>query len=71
MPINLNQQAFDLCLEAHAAADELRIRGRQHAAGALVLDFGIEVSGGLQAGLRLAEICLAGQADVSLVSGDR
>jgi methenyltetrahydromethanopterin cyclohydrolase len=64
--ISLNQQAFELCLEAHAAADSLRIRGRQEAAGPLIIDFGIEARGGLEAGLRLAEICLAGQAEVSL-----
>jgi methenyltetrahydromethanopterin cyclohydrolase len=69
--ISLNQQAFELCLEAHAAAEELRIGGRQQPAGALVLDFGIESPGGLQAGLRLAEICLAGRAEVTLVSADR
>jgi methenyltetrahydromethanopterin cyclohydrolase len=69
--ISLNQQAFELCLEAHAAADELRISGRQDAGGPLILDFGIEALGGLEAGLRLAEICLAGQAEVALVPADR
>src|SRR5688572_6393678 len=69
--MNLNQQAFDLCLEAHAAADDLRIRSRQEPEGPLLMDFGIEAKGGLEAGLRLAEICLAGQAQVNLVSADR
>jgi methenyltetrahydromethanopterin cyclohydrolase len=69
--VNLNQQAFELCLEAHAAADELRIVGRQQPGGVLLLDFGIEAPGGLEAGLRLAEICLAGQAAVTLVTADR
>jgi methenyltetrahydromethanopterin cyclohydrolase len=71
VPINLNQRAFELCLEAHAAGDELRIRGRQEPASALILDFGVEAVGGLEAGLRLAEICTAGLAQVSLVSADR
>jgi methenyltetrahydromethanopterin cyclohydrolase len=70
VPINLNQRAFELCLEAHAAADELRIRGRQEPGSALVLDFGVEAAGGLEAGLRLAEICTAGQAQVSLEKAD-
>ncbi|MEX2141670.1 MAG: methenyltetrahydromethanopterin cyclohydrolase [Pirellulales bacterium] len=71
MTISLNQQAFELCLEAHSAADELRISGRQEAGGPLILDFGIEARGGLEAGLRLAEICLAGQGEVALVPADR
>jgi methenyltetrahydromethanopterin cyclohydrolase len=70
VPINLNQRAFDLCLEAHAAAEELRINGRQEPGGPLILDFGIEAQGGLEAGLRLAEICTAGQAQMSLVPAD-
>lgn len=69
--ISLNQQAFECCLDAHAAADELRISGRQVAGGPLILDFGVEAAGGLQAGLRLAEICLGGQAEVALVAADR
>jgi methenyltetrahydromethanopterin cyclohydrolase len=68
---DLNQRAFELCLEAHAAADELRIIGRQEPGGALILDFGIEARGGLEAGLRLAEICLAGLAQISLVPAER
>jgi methenyltetrahydromethanopterin cyclohydrolase len=71
VPINLNQRAFELCLEAHAAADELRIRGRQELGSALILDFGVEAAGGLEAGLRLAEICTAGLAQISLVPADR
>ena len=71
VPINLNQRAFELCLEAHAAAEELRIRGRQELGSALILDFGVEAAGGLEAGLRLAEICTAGLAQISLVPADR
>ena len=70
VPINLNQRAFDLCLEAHAAAEELRINGRQEPGGPLILDFGIEAQGGLEAGVRLAEICAAGQAQMSFVPAD-
>jgi methenyltetrahydromethanopterin cyclohydrolase len=68
--ISLNQNAFALCLEAHAAADELRIVGQQLSGGPLILDFGVAVKGGLEAGLRLAEICLADLAQVSLVQAD-
>jgi methenyltetrahydromethanopterin cyclohydrolase len=71
VPINLNRRAFELCLEAHAAAEELRISGRQDPGGPLILDFGIEAPGGLEAGLRLAEICTADLAQVSLVPAER
>jgi methenyltetrahydromethanopterin cyclohydrolase len=71
VPINLNQRAFELCLEAHAAADELHIIGRQEPSSALILDFGVDAAGGLEAGLRLAEICTAGLAQISLVPADR
>ena len=71
MPIKLNRRAFELCLEAHAALEELRICGRQELGGPLILDFGIEAPGGLEAGLRLAEICTADLAQVSLVPAER
>jgi methenyltetrahydromethanopterin cyclohydrolase len=65
--ISLNQRAFELCLETHAAAEELRIAGQQLPGGPLILDFGVAVKGGLEAGQRLAEICLSDLAQVSLV----
>jgi methenyltetrahydromethanopterin cyclohydrolase len=68
---NLNQQAFELCMEAHAEADDLRITSRQEAGGPLILDFGINARGGLEAGLRLAEICVAGLARMNLVPAVR
>ena len=67
----LNEQAFELALEAFAEAGDLRISGRQDPGGPLLLDFGIDVAGGLEAGLRLAEICLSGQASVDLVVSNR
>jgi methenyltetrahydromethanopterin cyclohydrolase len=36
-----------------------------------VLDFGLDAAGGLEAGLRLAEICLAGLGTVQLIECDR
>jgi methenyltetrahydromethanopterin cyclohydrolase len=66
----LNQLAFELALDAYAAADELRITGHQEPNGPLLLDFGIAVPGGLEAGLRLSEICLSGLARVDLGTSD-
>jgi methenyltetrahydromethanopterin cyclohydrolase len=55
-------------MAANAAA--LRIAVQQTAAGARILDCGVQTEGGLQAGLGLARVCLAGQADVTLCPGD-
>src|SRR5262245_60723459 len=51
-------------------ASALRIAVQQTPSGGRVLDGGIKTPGGLQAGLALARVCLAGQAELSLVPGD-
>src|SRR5262249_14758525 len=53
-----------------ATSAALRIEVKQTAAGTRILDCGIGVPGGLQAGLSLARVCLAGLADVTLCPGD-
>src|SRR5689334_22842135 len=53
---------------AHAAA--LRVEVQQLENGARLIDCGVKAEGGLQAGLALARICMAGQAEVSLVAGE-
>lgn len=45
------------------------VRQRQLSNGAIVLDFGVEAQGSLQAGVLLARLCMAGLGDVSLVPG--
>jgi methenyltetrahydromethanopterin cyclohydrolase len=55
-------------LAANAAA--LRIAVHQTDGGARILDCGVKTEGGLEAGLGLARVCLAGQAEVTLVPGD-
>jgi methenyltetrahydromethanopterin cyclohydrolase len=55
-------------MATNAAA--LRIAVHTTPAGARVLDCGIRTEGGLQAGLALARVCLAGQAEVALVPGE-
>src|SRR5438445_3997914 len=52
-----------------ANAATLRIAVEQ-IAGTRVLDCGIKAPGGLQAGLGLARVCLAGLGDVALASGE-
>src|SRR5437870_9881709 len=51
-------------------AAALRIAVEQTPSGGRILDCGIKTPGGLQAGLALARVCLAGQAEVSLAPGD-
>ncbi len=64
----LNERA--LRLADHMAANALALRiDVSSVGGARVLDCGIKVEGGLQAGLGLARVCLAGQAEVSIFPG--
>ncbi len=53
-----------------ATAANLRIEVSKTPSGARILDCGVNATGGLQAGLALARICLAGQADIAIVPGD-
>lgn len=62
----LNNRAKTLCDTIVEQADELRI-GVQRLLDATILDFGIEADGGIQAGLKLASICLGDLAEVSVV----
>ena len=69
-PLTLNERAQRLADHMAAHASSLRITVQHTAAGARVLDCGVQAPGGLQAGLGLARVCLAGQAEVSLNPGE-
>jgi methenyltetrahydromethanopterin cyclohydrolase len=69
MPLTLNERAQRLADHLASTAAAARIAVHQ-IAGARVLDCGIETEGGLQAGLGMARVCLAGQAELSLVPGE-
>jgi methenyltetrahydromethanopterin cyclohydrolase len=68
--MSLNERAQRLADYMVANAATLRIAVQQTAAGARLLDCGINSLGGLQAGLGLARICLAGLGDVALAAGE-
>jgi methenyltetrahydromethanopterin cyclohydrolase len=68
--LTLNERALRVADHLAANASAFRIAVQSSSAGARVLDCGIKAEGGLQAGLGLARVCLAGQADVTLVPGD-
>lgn len=66
---NLNQRAAHLTAFATSRTESLRI-GVEQRDGVQLLDFGVKAEGGLEAGVLLAKICLAGMADVEIVPGD-
>ena len=65
----LNLRAFRRLRSVDAESDDLRIQQTDLSVGGRLYDFGVEVSGGLRAGLVLAEVCLAGLGEVSLLPG--
>ena len=62
---SLNRMATDLVDEAIDFADELNVAVARLDNEAVVLDFGVEIPGGLEAGLLLTEIATAGLSTVS------
>ena len=63
--LQMNELATEIAdhLEEHAAA--LRVRSQVLPGGARVIDAGVEIDGGYDAGLGLAEICLGGLGNVT------
>jgi methenyltetrahydromethanopterin cyclohydrolase len=55
---------------AASNAATLRVAVSTTPSGARVIDCGVKTIGGLQAGLTLARVCTAGQAEITLVPGD-
>lgn len=64
-PLGMNELATEIAdhLEEHAPL--LRVRARTLPSGARVIDAGVEVDGGYDAGLALAEICMGGVGNVA------
>ena len=63
--LQMNELATDIAdhLEEHAA--ELRVRSHLLPTGARVIDAGVEIEGGYDAGLALGEICMGGLGNVA------
>ncbi len=68
--LTLNERAMRLADYAASSAAALRLAVHTTAGGAKIIDCGVKTPGGLQAGLALARVCLAGQAEVALVPGE-
>jgi methenyltetrahydromethanopterin cyclohydrolase len=67
---SVNALAAPLVTQLVAAADALRLRVTASEGGASLVDAGIGVPGGLEAGRRIAEICMGGLGTVTVVPGD-
>lgn len=64
----LNERGLAIVQSMLARANELRIE-HEYVAQARVVDCGARALGGIQAGLELARVCLAGLAEVAVVPG--
>jgi methenyltetrahydromethanopterin cyclohydrolase len=70
MEPGLNERAKRLADHLASSAASLRLEVHTLASGMRVLDCGIQAEGGIQAGLGLARVCLAGLAEVTLAPGE-
>jgi methenyltetrahydromethanopterin cyclohydrolase len=70
LDLGLNRRAARLADAIAADAALLGVSSATIAGGARLIDCGILTHGGLEAGRRLAEVCLAGLATVSFTSAD-
>lgn len=68
--MNLNRQALEVCRQLTDNASQLRVEPVTLGNGTRVIDCGINVPGGLQAGLLLARCCLADMGRIDIVSGE-
>jgi len=66
--LRMNERAWAMAELCIARATELRIGVQTLANGAQLIDAGIDVSGGLGAGIALAELCMGGLGHVTLTS---
>jgi methenyltetrahydromethanopterin cyclohydrolase len=69
MNLELNDLASQLVEDVTENPHDFRVTAHELSGSGLLLDFGIEAEGGLEAGAMLASICLAGLADVSTAPG--
>jgi methenyltetrahydromethanopterin cyclohydrolase len=67
--MKLNAVAWELADRLAADAERLKVAVSTSTAGTRIIDCGVNAPGGLEAGRRLAEICLAGQGQVNFSPG--
>jgi methenyltetrahydromethanopterin cyclohydrolase len=64
--LRMNEGASEIADWMADQADRLRIRSYRLASGTRVIDAGVEVDGGFDAGLALARICMGGLGNISI-----
>jgi methenyltetrahydromethanopterin cyclohydrolase len=67
--VSINKRTNPLVKDLRADASALNLILTEHESGAMIVDAGIEAMGGLEAGRRIAEICMGGLGSVSLQNG--
>jgi methenyltetrahydromethanopterin cyclohydrolase len=65
--MNLNETALQRCQQFFQKSAELRVEISHERGMARVIDCGVNVDGGLEAGVALTEVCMAGLGQVCLV----
>lgn len=70
MDLTLNESGLERCRAALAGASQLRVVAQSNPCGTTLIDCGIEAAGGLRAGIAVAEVCLAGLAQVQITHSD-
>ncbi len=68
MTISVNRHAMQIVKEIVARRDELQVRVEKRPKGATIIDAGVGVPGGYQAGLMAVRLCMAGLCEVTLSS---
>jgi methenyltetrahydromethanopterin cyclohydrolase len=63
--LQMNELASEIADHLEEHASELRVRSRLLPTGARVLDAGVDIEGGYDAGLALGEICMGGLGNVA------
>ncbi len=66
MQLSLNQNACRLCAESIGEARQIGIELAAENAGAQLIDFGVTAAGSVEAGVRLARICLGDLGSVAV-----
>ncbi|WP_010581690.1 methenyltetrahydromethanopterin cyclohydrolase [Schlesneria paludicola] len=69
MNLQLNDLASQLIEDINESPEDYRIGRHDVENNGLLLDFGVATEGGIEAGVALAAICMAGLADVSVAPG--
>ncbi len=66
--VSVNEMAMDIVEDMLDFEEELRIESKKLENGSTVIDCGVNVPGGYEAGLMYTQICMGGLAEVSIVT---